>query len=232
VSLNDVLGGISPNCALIAQKHAGNDVSKLNVERLDWPTAVDQRSLAVSFDQQIDQQIDQQVRQLQSLIQNAQTAAEVAHESARAANVSVRAAQDQLDQIHQSATWKIFLFVEWIDHQYQLLKKHGPFTRLLAFVKKIFFGIAGRIFRLVSAHPTLYRYTLALLHRFRLYEALRPRFNTTPTFAEEDPLLPPTEAIEAEAYKVNRQLTRMTATAQAIYSELAASKIKDEDRRS
>jgi len=130
LNMHDVLGGVSPDYAIVAQKAAPEEVL---------------RSVSLAFEQeygvtlgQLSGKYDQQLQQTADLAQQAMMKAEAA-----------------LTAIHTSSYWRMTKPLRWAGHQVSLLRRDGIMGRLKAFVKKSFRPILASAISYFDARPSL-----------------------------------------------------------------------------
>ncbi len=199
LSLHDVLSGASPTYAVIAQKTPLLAPQTFDIDEIEPLRGLRLEALSDTFDQQLDQQF----ARLKA------TASE--------ALALAKDAEDKLDFIHQSLSWKLAAPVRWLDHQQHLLKELGPLERAKALVRKIITSAVNRLFNFVSVRPALNKIGLSLAQKSGLYDRLCAYLVKPPVEIEIVPLTP---EIEAQAYKTYLRLEQMDSQAQAVYAEL------------
>jgi len=152
--LQDVLAGVSPSCAIVAQKSAG-DANALDIDSIQYPAGLELETLSSTYDQQINQQ----------LVELKATATEALR--------IAKNAEAALSFIHQSFLWKATAPIRWLEHQTKLLKQYGLITRTKAFVNMGLSVVVNRGFNFVSTRPALNRFCLTCIHKFGLYARFR-----------------------------------------------------------
>jgi O-antigen chain-terminating methyltransferase len=198
LSLYDVLSGASPTYAVIAQKTPAVGAD-FDIDTIEPLRGVKLDALSYTFDQQLEQQF----ARLKA------TASE--------ALALAKDAEDKLDFIHQSLSWKLAAPVRWLDHQHHLLKELGPLERVKALIRKIITSVVNRVFNFVSVRPGLNKLGLTLAQKSGLYDRLCAYLVKPPVEIEIVPLTP---EIEAQAYKTHLRLEQMDTQAHAVFAEL------------
>ncbi len=137
LNMHDVLGGVSPDYAIVAQKAAPEDVL---------------RSVSLAFEQEYgvtlgqlssvyDQQIETRLQQTADLAQQAMTKAVYAEAA--------------LDAIYASSSWRVTRPLRWLGDQVALLRRDGVMGRLKALIKKAFRPVLAMLISFFDARPTL-----------------------------------------------------------------------------
>lgn len=126
LSIHDVLGGVSPDYAVVAQKAAPADL----IRQVSWAFTPDYGvtldMLAGTYDQQIDVRfanIDAATRQ----------AGDLAHQ----AMVKAVFAENALTAIYASTSWRVTAPLRWLGEQRRLLRERGVAGRLRDLAKCI-----------------------------------------------------------------------------------------------
>ena len=123
LNLNHVLGGASPDYAVIAQKRAKFDVLSKCDDAFATEYGVDTKTLAEKYS-------DQQNKKFQE-IQSSLAKAEQAEKA--------------LISIYSSFSWRVTRPIRWLGKQRRKLKEEGIKARLRVVTKKIYFRTLGRI---------------------------------------------------------------------------------------
>ncbi|MDN0076842.1 class I SAM-dependent methyltransferase [Crenobacter sp. SG2303] len=151
LSLVDVLTGVSPDYAVIAQKAASDDVMHMTSQPFEKDYGVTLNELAATYDLQISKKIEQ------------------AESVAQAANA-------QLYAVLASRSWQITKPLRWCGLQARRLRDEGFVSRAKALVKKIGRPVVKRAMEFVNARPVLRKNIIELINRLGLYERIRRRY--------------------------------------------------------
>lgn len=144
LTMHDVLGGVSPDYAIVAQKAAPEMVLRRVSAAFEQDYGITLGQLSGAYDQQIEirlQEVDIQLKQTTDLAQQAMTKAVYAEAA--------------LDAIYASTSWRVTRPLRWVGHQIVLLRRDGVLGRLKALIKKILRPILAMAISYFDAHPTL-----------------------------------------------------------------------------
>lgn len=137
LSLEDVLGGASPDYAVIAQKRTLQNDSDLLGQVFSQECGISSAQLVQRFDQQ-------QVVRNQSMAQTAELAKQLQihlHQlqvENRNLAYKVDLWGNQLIAVYSSRSWKITAPLRWVNFQLMRVKQDGLLTRVKALYRKIF----------------------------------------------------------------------------------------------
>jgi O-antigen chain-terminating methyltransferase len=120
LNLNDVLGGASPDYAVIAQKAAKFDILSKCDDAFAAEYGVDAKTLASRYS-------DQQNQKFQSL------------------QSGLEQAEQTVISIYSSFSWRVTRPIRWLGKQRRKLKEEGIKARFRVVAKKIYFRTLGRI---------------------------------------------------------------------------------------
>jgi O-antigen chain-terminating methyltransferase len=193
VNLEDVLTGVSPDYAIVAQKAAPQPVLELAAHAFEVDHGLDLSGLLNRWDarfenemtkvkqaqdqaKEIAQQLQRQVQETLELGQLAQTAAEEvkakAEQAQAAAIQAVNAAQHQaqeLNALYASKSWRYTKPLRWIFEQTRRLKAEGPKERAKALVLKVH----RRIDQELMHRPTFRLQLIGLSQKIGLHALLK-----------------------------------------------------------
>ncbi len=144
LTMHDVLGGVSPDYAIVAQKAAPEVILRRVSAAFEQDYGITLGQLSGAYDQQIEirfQEVDIQLKQTTDLAQQAMTKAVYAEAA--------------LDAIYASTSWRVTRPLRWVGHQIVLLRRDGVLGRLKALIKKILRPILAMAISYFDAHPTL-----------------------------------------------------------------------------
>lgn len=140
LTIHDVLGGVSPDYAIVAQKSAPEAVAR----RVSWAFTpeygVTLDMLAGTYDQQIDVRlanINAAAAQAHAAADQARVSARQAGDMAHQAMVKAVYAENALNAIYASTSWRVTAPLRWIGDQRKLLRERGLAGRLRDLAKKI-----------------------------------------------------------------------------------------------
>jgi len=181
--LKEVLMGVSPDYAVVAQKHAKRSALKPFDKLFERPIGIDLVTLSNRYDQSMAQQFESMARQFESA--DARLASECEALEARLTESRVMAlsdlesrfethqaqlearlkqAQHELLVAYQSRSWKLTAPLRWAMLQARLLSQYGPRARTKALLRKV----AAPTIRMVdrsTRKSTTVRHTLLSIAR-------------------------------------------------------------------
>jgi len=134
LNMHDVLGGVSPDYAIVAQKAAPEEVLRTVSLAFEQEYGVTLGQLSSAYDQQIEVRLQQTVDLAEQALAK-----------------SVHA----LDAIYASSSWRVTRPLRWFGHQVSLLRRDGVMGRLKAFLKKALRPILAVAISFFDARPTL-----------------------------------------------------------------------------
>jgi O-antigen chain-terminating methyltransferase len=134
LNMHDVLGGVSPDYAIVAQKAAPEEVLRAVSLAFEQEYGVTLGQLSSAYDQQIEVRLQQTVDLAEQALAK-----------------SVHA----LDAIYASSSWRVTRPLRWFGHQVSLLRRDGVMGRLKAFLKKALRPILAVAISFFDARPTL-----------------------------------------------------------------------------
>jgi len=137
LNMHDVLGGVSPEYAIVAQKAAPEEVLRAVSLAFEQEYGVTLGQLSSVYDQQIEIRLQQTA----DLAQQAMTKAVYAEAA--------------LDAIYASSSWRVTRPLRWLGDQVSLLKRDGVMGRLKALIKKVFRPILAVAISYFDARPSL-----------------------------------------------------------------------------
>jgi len=137
LNMHDVLGGVSPDYAIVAQKAAPEEVLRAVSLAFEQEYGVTLGQLSSVYDQQIEIRLQQTA----DLAQQAMTKAVYAEAA--------------LDAIYASSSWRVTRPLRWLGDQVSLLRRDGVMGRLKALIKKVFRPILAVAISYFDARPSL-----------------------------------------------------------------------------
>jgi len=158
LNLNDVLGGASPDYAVVAQKKGPEKIqSAVNkVFRVEY--GVNSIALAEKYTDQLDQKIQQ------------------AEAKAQQAEAKAQQAELFINNILQSYLWKIIGPLRWVDSQHQKLKEQGSKTRLKMCFRKVLLSFPGASSILRNPDNSIRKFVANLSRHLGFHSLLRKIF--------------------------------------------------------
>jgi O-antigen chain-terminating methyltransferase len=158
LNLNDVLGGASPDYAVVAQKQAREDIQFRCNQAFDMEYGINVSTLATKYS-------DQQNQRFQLIQAKAQQA------EAKAQQVDLVIAS-----IYSSYSWRITGPLRWAGSQYRKLKRDGLLTRSKAFIKKVLLHTPGISGALQNPDNNIRKSIISFSRRTRCYSLMRRGF--------------------------------------------------------
>jgi len=230
VRLVDVLVGVSPDYAVIAQKSATGMDGQEGMAQLDAAFAVDHGVTLIELAQRHE-------RQWESRIQNALGVAEAARKAALAAEAAsaqaldmmaalqekARAAQSALGAVHQSRSWRITRPLRWLGEQRIALRQQGAGERARRLARGAARVGARAAARTLARHPRIRRAAVQALR------ALGLESFTVRTWARlhHRPVAPDTQGLTPAARRVRDALKRSLSARPVQQPAAPASQRKD-----
>jgi SAM-dependent methyltransferase len=198
-TLPDVLYGVSPDCAVVAQKGAAP-------ERMKLFDAAFEKNYGLSLDT-LSQLYEARTQQYEE-----QYEGRIATAEAKLAAVAA-----VIDAVYNSSSWRITAPLRWCGHQAQLMRQHGMALRLTLDKKIVQYSVrCGDAF--LSARPGLRLRCVALIQRFGLYDPLLS-FYLRCSGQQGIRNLPRVVGQDAVS---NLKVDQLTPRAQRIYADLKA----------
>jgi len=151
LNLNDVLGGASPDYAVVAQKQG----SEITGSACDQAFAAEYGVNAITLAANYTYQLDQKLHQAETKAHQAETKAQQAETKAQQAETKAQQAELLAKSVLTSYSWKITGPLRWISSQVRKLRQEGPLARFKALIKKVLLVATGRLTDMgVSNKPT------------------------------------------------------------------------------
>ena len=203
LTLFDVLNGVSPDYAVVAQKDGATEIFAATNPAFEAEYGLTLESLAVRYNQQAEAK--------------AQRAETLAHQAEAKAQRAETLAQ-QIQSNYQSHSWCIAAPLRWVGHQVRLLRQHGLGLRLKALIKKIVLPVVRYGAAFLYARPGLRHRCVALIRRFGLYDFLRSfyfRLSGQQDFRNSPSVL-------GQSAESNLTVDQLSPRARQIYADLQA----------
>lgn len=194
LSLHDVLDGVSPTVAVIAQKENLLASQAYNINAIESAQGVKQESLTARYDQQLAQHFERlNTTATQALV----------------------LAQEAENYRHGALTWRLTRLVRWFDHQIFLLDEHGVSGRIKAFFVRVMTSLVNRAFNFAVKRPKVNALGTSVIIKTGLYHWLCKYLVPV-----EAVVFPPTLEEEEQAHHTNFRLVYLDKEAMEIYAEL------------
>jgi O-antigen chain-terminating methyltransferase len=146
LTLNDVLGGASPDYAVVAQRAAKTEIYSLCDEVFGREFGINSINLAARYSDQLEAKIERiRIRAQEASIraQEASIRAQEASIRAQEAVDGVVQANLVIQSIYASYSWRVTGPLRWVGSQVRKLRQEGFTARLKSLVKKVFVNIPG-----------------------------------------------------------------------------------------
>lgn len=151
LNLNDVLGGVSPDYAVVAQKNASPVIQSKCDHPFNAEYGVSATTLAARFSAQQNHRFEQ---------------AEAKAQQAEALAIS----------LYSSYSWRITGPLRWVGSQYRKLKHDGLSSRLMALMKKIFLNVPGVSKIIRDRDNSIRKLIISISRRIGCYSVMRRIF--------------------------------------------------------
>jgi SAM-dependent methyltransferase len=189
LSIHDVLGGVSPDYAIVAQKSASEDILRQLSCAFTPEYGVTLGMLAGGYDQQIDVKFADTFAAANAATVNANAASLAANFATADANAALSAAEraavlaeqamakaiyaeNALNAIYVSTSWRITAPVRWAGTQVKLLRERGLKGRLRDLAKKVCRPLLVYAINYFDAHPDLRARYSGTAGKVKLYDYL------------------------------------------------------------
>jgi SAM-dependent methyltransferase len=169
LSIHDVLGGVSPDYAIVAQRSASEDILSQLSCAFTPEYGVTLGMLAGGYDQQIDVKFADALAAANA----ASSAAERAAVLAEHAMAKAIYAENALNAIYVSTSWRITAPVRWAGNQVKLLRERGVMGRLRDLAKKVCKPFLIYAISYFDARPDLRTRYSGAGGKVKLYDYLR-----------------------------------------------------------
>ncbi len=214
LTVHDVLGGVSPDYAIVAQKAAAQDIVDLVSQAFAREYGVTLDMVAGSYDQQIDTRLSQLNHRTEHALDLAQQAGTLATNSAARAQF----AENALHDIYHSSSWRVTAPLRWLGTQRRLLRERGIKGRTKDLIKKMVKPILAGGIAFFDARPNLRGRYSGVSGKKGLYDHIRSIYLRISPENETANALQSNDS----AYAPLLTTTLPTRHAQSIYNELKA----------
>jgi O-antigen chain-terminating methyltransferase len=238
VNLRDVLTGVSPDYAVVAQKKAVQSILNLSAAAFDPEVGLDLGNLVNRWDvrfnvvEEISHQVIVKAQQANAATElallkaeQANSAASEAHRAASEAHAFAQLAHTEAKHLHAhasniearlqemqaSASWQITAPLRWIGTQVQRLKREGIQARSVALVKKAL----RKAMQQIQRRPKLLKAAKGISQKLGIYQRLK-KINVEVDNGSARAL--PT----TQEYQIESDAAEMSVKAERIYTDLKA----------
>ena len=235
LTIHDVLAGVSPDYAVVAQKAAPPDLIQAVSAAFGVEYGVTLDVLSGGYDQQVNvkiqhaeltglqahEKIQQSETRLSEGLDRVMATAMQAIAKADHATSRAEFAENALHAIYHSTSWNVTAPLRWVGDQRKLLRERGLSGRLRDLGKKIARPILARGIAYFDARPALRARHSGVGGKAGLYDRLR---NTYLRIAIDDSPLSNQDTMVSEdsGYAPELTCTQPGSHAKAIYAELKA----------
>ena len=207
LTLHDVLGGVSPDYAVIAQKTATAEVLKKIDTAFEDEYGLSLATLATRYD-----------AQLGAKAEHAQAQAQQAGVKAEHAQAQAQQLRQELYNVFNSRSWRITAPLRWCGLQARSFREQGLLARIKVLIKKIAWSFVHRGLTFFNAHPDLKDQAVVLAQRLGVYQSLRSVYCRLSGHAH----LIRDSAGHADRPNLPNELSQLTPRAREVYAELTA----------
>lgn len=169
LSIHDVLGGVSPDYAIVAQKSASENIIRQISSAFEPEYGVTLGMLAGGYDQQIDVKFADALAAANAASSAAERAAVLAEQAMNKAIF----AENALNAIYLSTSWRITAPVRWAGNQVKLLRERGLMGRFRDLAKKVCKPLLICAINYFDAHPNLRAKHSGASSKLKIYDNLR-----------------------------------------------------------
>ena len=159
ITIHDVLGGTSPDYAVVAQKDASTSILKNVSAAFDTDYGVTLQQAAGLFEKGIEQQSETKVNELDVKL----------NLTLQRVDREIRERLSGLDERINELTASLAPFIR-IGNQIRLLRAQGLYGRTKAIFKKIIKGSLNRTNKFISARPKLKSILISISKKLGLYD--------------------------------------------------------------
>ncbi len=169
LTIHDVLGGVSPDYAIVAQKSAAPESLALLSRAFEFDYGVTLGQISGAYEQQTEKRF---VR-LEQAAEVAQLALMQAAEVAQLALIKADHAEKALHAIYLSTSWRVTYPLRWLGRQVQLLRERGIAGRFRDLAKKICRPLLAQALAYFDKRPALRARHSGVGGNVLLYDRLR-----------------------------------------------------------
>jgi O-antigen chain-terminating methyltransferase len=186
LNLNDVLGGASPDYAVVAQKQARENIQSRCNQAFDMEYGINVSTLATKYSEQQNQrfqliqataqQAEAKAQQAEAKAQQAEAKAQQAESTAQQAEAKAGQVDFVIASIYSSYSWRITGPLRWVGSQYRKLKRDGLPSRSKAFIKKVLLHTPGISSALKNPDNHIRKSIISFSRRTGCYSLMRRVF--------------------------------------------------------
>lgn len=205
LSLKDVLGGVSPDYAIVAQKAADESTLAAMRSAFEPEHGISLEALADRYD-----------RQAEMVAHAAESRALQATQRANNAEAHAQHLHKILSDVYASRSWRLTVPFRWCGHQARLLSQQGLAHRLKALIRKLARPLVKQASDFITARPGLRRRIGVAVRQLGLYDLLRSVYLSWS--GEQKPVS--SQGIPSNASADSVTVVPLTPVARRIYSDL------------
>lgn len=169
ITLLNVLDGVSPDYAVIAQKKADDDISVLFDKAFNTDYGITLEMLVKHYEQAHQNEIQQSNNHIEKISNNINGL----DERLNSLIAEIHDVKAEIQDIYLSKSWRLTYPLRWTAHQVRILRERGLKSRLKAVVKKVGKPIIQKAITLVKHRPKQRQRLIGISKKLGLHHKLK-----------------------------------------------------------